>query len=66
MELLLKNQRHEAVGKKLEMLDQKAVSCTETIVPFLYSVSFYSYSFLRVNNLPLISVLREGTHLGLS
>lgn len=30
--------RHEAVGKKPEILDQKAVSCTETMVPFLYSV----------------------------
>ena len=38
MELLLKNQRHEAEGKKPEMLDQKEVSCTETMVPFLCSV----------------------------
>ena len=52
MELLFKNQGHETVGKKREMLDQKVVSSAEMIVPFLCSFPFHLYSFLRVNNLP--------------
>ena len=53
MKLLLKNQRHEAGGK-----NEKCSTKRQFLVPkrwFLSCIqfSFYWYSFLRVNNLPL-------------